>query len=161
MNHTKRKKLSDYQRADIRARGLAKKILGSDFDRLMKKGYLTFKINVKQSSLGLTKFIIGKDIAVYRYDKKKNRYFRYCSLIQERPAWQYEQNVYPRTLDNHYSKYDKLVAYYLWLKNYSKNGVSKFQFKKQFNFIDDPQSIYDLHVEWGLRKFKPKYRNNE
>lgn len=140
--------------ADRRARRLAQKILGKDFIKLFKRGYLEFKIKLRGARVKTKKFLICKNISVYGYDSRKRKYFRYCSLIKNTNAWQYEQNVYEQGYGaNAYSHFDKLIAYYLWLKEYSKKAVPIQQFKDQFNLIDDGYSWYRLKKDMKGRYF--------
>lgn len=140
--------------ADRKARRLAQKILGQDFKKLFKKGYLVFKIKLKGTKTKLKKLLICKNITVYGYDKRSNSYYRYCSLIRNTMPWQYEQNVYEQGYGAQaYSKFDKLVAYYLWLKEYSKSAVSIQQFKEQFNHIDDEYTWHRLKKDMKSRYF--------
>lgn len=120
--------VTKYQKADRKARKLAKQILGKDFDRLMKRKYLSFKIKIRKQKGKIVerKMYLFRDIVLYIVDEKTNKLIRICSLL-EGPGGTWEEK--------RYSDYDKLIAFYLWLKHYKKHPVKQLAFNDQFNLM--------------------------
>jgi len=121
--------------ADKRAKKLAKKVLGKDFNLLMKRGYLVRTIKIKNGKkIVRMRMLISKDIYVYGYNKK--RYHRYCSeLLEESINNPYRPYEYRGYYAESFSKFDRLIAFYIWLKHYSKHPISRRAFNRRFNFI--------------------------
>jgi len=122
--------------ADKKARKLAKMVLGKDWDLLMKQKYIVCNIKIKfDKKISLKRMVISKDINLYGYDKKREAYFRYCSELTEESAMNPYRNHYGPYMPEQYSKYDRLIAFYIWLKHYKKHPISPKYFAKKFNLI--------------------------
>lgn len=118
--------------ADKRALKLAKKVLGNDFKKLMKQKYLIFPIKILKGGhrVVIKKIYLFKHIVLFTYTPKTKRFARLCSVLID-PRYYH---------DVRYSKYDKLIAYYLWLKHYTKHRIENMEYNDQFNLM--PQSDY-------------------
>lgn len=118
-----------YEKADKRAKSLAKKIMGKKFTELMKKKYLRFVIKVKKQKGKIVekKLYILKDVTMYQLNEKNHKLAKICSLIAGSDQFEVRQ----------FSDYDKLVAYYLWLKHYSKHPIRQLDFNDQFNLMSE------------------------
>lgn len=136
--------------SDRRAKNLARKVLGKDFKTIFDKGFVSFniKVQIKKGEVETRRIYLCKDFRVYTLNKKRSLYYRYCSILLEYRASLYDANEYPAIYyQNVFSDYDKLIAYYLWLKHYSKVPAKLKEFKQQFNLIQTPLSYRQFKAE--------------
>lgn len=137
--------LAKEAKADRRAKRLAKQVLGKDFKKLNTEKYLIYKIKVKNGRKITLKIIyLFKDVVLYEQDPRSKRLTRICSLIQDPTTWN----------EVRYSIYDKLIAYYFWLRLYSRKPIHITDYKDQFNLL----GYNTLTLEEVLRDTNPNWR---